>query len=554
MKAGRVRKHLAMLEGTRSGTFFSSLPGRLIPGSPDGFFDLQGTSLTEEQSALLKGTVLHSLTEPGREMFIRITHEDASIEDYLIPPVEIGGLEPKAIYADAECTILKGTRIRLPGVHTSANAIFEFQQNNGFVNKKGVRSLILSNCADMTRDVDTKILRCRRSPGASGPAIGGDSFLKLGQIALTVGLANELLDSLILNLPYEKGAMLREKIRHYGPGILHGYQMICQRDPATVYGAACKKSISVCDSPGYAIYIRSEDIDSAGGDFDGDVLRIYEPEDLSGNALFDYLMGNTGYILHKVEDFTEGTISCIKKVRRSMTISNSYWEPEDELKIMGEFQQRGLIGRTWYCMVQYKYLFAHHLGSNKLRAIKYRLSLIRQFVESEDKPDTPAVRGVVQVYNWFMNKYPTLTKTLVGVDEFIRDWTHLAYVCVACSFFVLYEAIFDMRKGDSNLSYHPSDVLSSLTGFTEKVNWEGMRKGGIWIEPLQTIYDLLPTNERGQVDFAGAMSEHPAFFGLVTRRRNLTSARQFRSIQELVPYMDKPDFAQWLINQLLLGK
>ena len=250
--------------------YYVVIPGRSNIGISDVVDPYEEASasskltLSKEQIEFLSGTVLHSLVEPDTTMYLEV-YRNGSVLKFPIPSLRLGELEPRAFY-DRDTKQLLGTRLRLPGLAVYANAVF-FHQSQG--RQAELENLYLSYAADMTRAIDTDVLRTRLAPGISALAMGGDGWLCEGEVGITRSLASDLLNQVQQALSEDERKQLASARSRGGEYILSGYSMVVLRNPTTVYGACRTFKVVVVDSPGAAIYMRSPDIDKAGGDYDG---------------------------------------------------------------------------------------------------------------------------------------------------------------------------------------------------------------------------------------------------------------------------------------------
>lgn len=548
-------------QGNKSDVYYVLIPGRVRVGigdTPDPFEEVdvetaRNLSLTSEQESYLEGTVLHSLVEDGAIIHLEVLWDGRSYH-FPIPPFKLSELEPEAFY-DRDTKALLGTRLRLPGLAVYANAVY-YHQSNG--RQAELHNLFKSIAGDATRVIDTDILRTRLAPGISALAMGGDSFLMPGYVGITRSLASDLLHQVQASLPDSERREFSRIRAAFGDSILNDYEMIVLRNPTTVYGACRRFKVLVVDSPGAAIYIRSVDIDLAGGDFDGDMLFAFDPHDLSGKSMVEHCIKNSQgdkiirYL--KVEDLSVATSVANKKgIKRNVSLLNLTWTPEKETAIMAEFKEKSLIGKAWYALVHYDFLTAHYYSDTKKVTLDRRLALIADRVEYLRQSGSESL--LIEAYDEFHKSYPE--PDWEHKDTY-RMWVVLAYRAVSESCFPIYELIFDLRKGDGTPPYRPSEAISGLMGYSSTVDWAGMTAGGVWVDLLRDTYESLPRsydqNGNVQVDIKSALSNYPAFFYLVNRRRDLSAARNFASVQALGIFMSEPEtIAQRLSDGLLYG-
>ncbi len=537
-----------VLDGTTAEAYYTILPGRIRLGLTSEFDPLEAPTkqeLSSEQKSWCEGTALHSLAVPGETIYLRV-NKDGVIYDFPIPPINLGSLEPR-LYYEKDTYRFLGTRLRLPGLYVYANALY-FHHSQG--RPAEIPNLLMSYAGDMTRVIDTDVLRTRLAPGVAALAMGGDTFLKPGQVGLTRSLSTDLLNQIQSKLPEDKAKKLSDRRSKYGDSIISGYEMIVLRNPTTVYGACRRYKVVSVDTPGAAIYMRSPDIDKAGGDYDGDYVFMFDAHDLSGNKIYEHCMTSTGGKVLKTESLNTGSIIANKNGKfRRVDLANLSWVPEKETTIMLEFKEKSIIGKAWYLLVHYMFLAAHYHGNNKIESLKSRYEIIKARALADESS------LLYDAFCQFSSKHPDPDWTNAEVYE---DWIVLAYRALAEAIFPIYELIFDLRKGDGVPPYKPVEVISGLMGYSSHVDWTGMQQGGVWTDLIHSIYESLPrvVDPRGvSVDLPQALSNYPGFYYLVHKRRGLSAARHFSSVQSLGPYMgDSSTFAQRLLDSLLVGK
>lgn len=211
----------------------------------------------------LKHTVLHSLYI-YEDIEIPIIYNNQEIKLY-IPKTNLSALMPTEIYDSVTYEYI-GLQIRLTNVQVFINQILVALDND---NEVDIGGLIYTYSIEIQKHIEKHVLSSRVSPGIQGFLVGGDSFLKPGQVAITKRFARRLIISSIRNLAKKdiyKATFISKQYQKYGEGILSGMPgWICKREPATVYGAVKEYTLEVVDCPGHVIYITTPDVDGAGG-------------------------------------------------------------------------------------------------------------------------------------------------------------------------------------------------------------------------------------------------------------------------------------------------
>lgn len=268
--------------------------------------------------------------------------------------------------------------------------------------------------------------------------------------------------------------------------------------------------------------------------------------------MYEYCINNKNpRYFKKIEDFSVATITARKgKYKRKISLLNTSWVKESETTILAEYEEKGTIGRAWYALQHYNFLFARYPGEvtddEALEVWNRRLGIIRDFCEKNPKSD------LTSVYNAFIEKTSDVnTQFSEFKSTHWKEWHHLAYVTISSCFFPIYEIIFDMRKGDSKPAFSPTEAISGLMGYVEMGSWQGMTEENIWIDPLIEVYNSIPTNEEGLILINDVFTKHfIAFYHLVTKRKLLTPSNMYASVSNLVPYMGI-NFSEWLMKGLL---
>jgi hypothetical protein len=421
--------------------------------------------------------------------------------------------------------------------------------------------------------------------------MGGDSFLRPGHIAFPRDLSRNAILRLAQSFDHraellesgpekdmlrEKAQNLRVRLTQYGCGILSGFAgLVCERHPSTVFGAVKRKTIVVGDFPGAAIYIRSFEIDEAGGDFDGDLLFVFHPDDPDGELMYHHCMNSRPYLVAKTENFATVTDVAVKKnYHRTIGLLSTTWIPEKESLILQEFKEKDIIGRVWYGLMHYMYLGAHYTpeGEDRDAYLNRRLQIIRNRALQFPKGDLSGelAKFVGQIPGQWEIRTGPKGESIFWVHFHLLSpaqlyyWVHLAYVSVAEAFFPIYEIIFDIRKGEGRPPFSPNEVVSALMGYAPFVDWNGLQQADVWTEIIRDIYSCLPAPvgtedeqsgaRKPGVDMTAALRPYPAFYYLVNKRRGLTTTAMFQSTQILASWMGRDDYAGWLMSQLLLGE
>jgi hypothetical protein len=555
-----VSKSLPIIDERRQFLVCLPIDMDMKTGLAEGNFDTTEIILSALQQEILMGTVLESLVWPKKIMYLPLKFDENLVEYVPLPPVNLRDLEPRIIY-HTQTRQPAGLVLRLSNIPTCANRVI-FHELQG--KQPSVRALLKSEYGELTGLVQGKVLKSRFAPSASGPAMQGSSFLYSAEVGIPEPLARRMLRNLADSLPDKEKIFLNKRLEEKGPGILTGYPMIYLRDPAVVRGAIRPMTAIVVGIGGNAIYTRPEDQGLAGGDYDGDRGNVLDDSDQSGMNMYRYCMSTEPLKRKKFELFNVGSIVNTKKGEpRRMDLLHVTYKPEDDRTILHETRSKSLIGQAWYVLFQYAYLFSHHFPSidgsgnldnsddNAYRCILERCRMVEQYLKKH--PDC-LLSGV---YLDFRNAWPDFN---IHDRGFWHSWNQVTYCAVSETMFPLYESIFDMRKGDTDLKFDPVMVLAGLLTSVSVIEWTKLEEGGVPTVFFRHVYSSLCAGDSGQPTLMATLAQHSVFYNLVTARNGLSEAADYMSMQATVALYRKckeadlhQNFAQWMSRQIETG-
>lgn len=516
----------------------------------------------EEMISHFSGTVLNSLcTDKIQNDYYRLELQGKEV---FIPVPPIGNMLQFDGYAVYDpYGNFQGTCIRLPPLHAAINSVL-YHTARGLPPRIDVLSSGINRV--LTHLIRETLITQRHPLGISGLFMSGDSFLKDGEIAITSILATEFIQKIITNFKKTaksssnptviknyliKASNLAKRLEDEGPGILNNWENVTvKREPAVAKGCLRQFTIVVVNTPGKAIYTTWRDIDQMGGDNDGDSGFIHCPEDPEGLSLYHHLLTSSPYVREKPLLFHTGSIITNKKGIRQIGLSSCSWTPESEEQVLSELQSKKLIGRAWYILWHYARLFAFpkdysSCTSQDFKSLALKLEIIKSYAALHSNSQTAKSLTEVEVklgsINW---------NFILFSDKEWHLWLHLSYVIMAESFFVLYELIFDMRKGDTVLPFQIDHLLDCLSGGPDEPSWDELAKQNIWIDPLKHVWTNLPLNGQKIRFMNGGLQYNPVFYSVMTKRRDWKGHSQ--AVVQFYNECPRKDFVEWMKEGLYL--
>jgi hypothetical protein len=507
--------------------FYVVLPNiRLKPSFING--QKQDVANPQELAPFFENTVLHNLVHP--EDTVVFQYELQGLDTLELPIPALGSVfdfEARSVYDISG--IFMGTSIRLPNIHAGINSVVSAVERGLTPNLNVLYRSFMESLRFVVRE---RLLSSRIPIGFSAPVMTGDMSISKNEIGVPVELATQFIQNIIINLrrsSHKVGSLrsqylsmannLEKRLAEEGPGILSGLKdMVGKREPATSIGTLQRYNLIVIDVPGKACYMATRAIDNAGGDADGDVLYLFNPEDPQGLATYVHLMSSTPVIRKRQVYLLKATNTFKKKeLNFPINLQHCYWQDYEEQKMLAELRAKGLIGQCWYILQHYNFLFAHPVPYEKISAsnvdlFQKRFEIIQRFVA--ENPDSLVAKT-------YENVEKDLGKSGWAFFMFTHlewsKWTHLCYATMSHAFFNIYELIFDSRKGEQSLSFDLSTMLEELLGSKTEPNWKGMESATIWTEPIQLVFESFPIVNKSR-DMRGLITQFPIFEATVTRR------------------------------------